>query len=118
MVIDRSRWFPLGNGDSDGLKRVGHMLQRVRSWVGQHPVWSIAIALVAGLLLYKTLSPTPHEYEYVLDTAERGDVNRVVSASGKVRALNTINVGAEVSGQVTEVYVDYNSPVRKGHCSR
>ena len=90
------------------------MLQRVRSWVGQHPVWSIAIALVAGLLLYKSLSPTPHEYEYVLDTAERGDVNRVVSASGKVRALNTINVGAEVSGQVTEVYVDYNSPVRKG----
>ncbi|WP_428632279.1 efflux RND transporter periplasmic adaptor subunit [Sphingopyxis sp.] len=64
--------------------------------------------------LYKILSPAPQEYEYVLDTVERGDVNRVVSASGKVRALNTINVGAEVSGQVTQVFVDYNSPVKKG----
>jgi HlyD family secretion protein len=70
--------------------------------------------LVAGLLLYNILSPASHDYEYVLDTVERGDVNRVVSASGKVRALNTINVGAEVSGQVTQVFVDYNSPVRKG----
>lgn len=90
------------------------MLQRMREWVGRHRFWSIAIALVAGFLLYKILSPAPHEYEYVLDTVERGDVNRVVSASGKVRALNTINVGAEVSGQITQVFVDYNSPVKKG----
>ncbi|MBW8295748.1 efflux RND transporter periplasmic adaptor subunit [Sphingopyxis sp.] len=69
---------------------------------------------MAGLLLYNILSPASRDYEYVLDTVERGDVNRVVSASGKVRALNTINVGAEVSGQVTQVFVDYNSPVRKG----
>lgn len=90
------------------------MLQRLGVWINRHRFWSIAIGLVGAFAFYKILSPAPHEYEYVLDTVERGDVNRVVSASGKVRALNTINVGAEVSGQVTQVFVDYNSPVRKG----
>lgn len=37
-----------------------------------------------------------------------------MSASGKLRALNTINVGSEISGQVTAVYVDFNSPVTAG----
>lgn len=90
------------------------MLQTVRGWAGRHRFWSAVIVLIAAFLLYKTLSPAPRDYEYVLATAERGDVDRVVSASGKVRALNTINVGAEVSGQVTQVFVDYNSPVKKG----
>ncbi len=44
----------------------------------------------------------------------RGEVVRKVSASGKLRALNTIKVGSEVSGQVTRVMVDYNSQVTKG----
>ena len=42
----------------------------------------------------------------------------VVSASGKLRALNTFKIGSEVSGQVTAVYVDFNSPVRAGQVLR
>ena len=45
---------------------------------------------------------------------DRGEVVRRVTASGKLRALNTIKVGAEVSGQITRVFVDFNSPVSKG----
>lgn len=90
------------------------MLQKLRGWIEGHRIWSIVIALVLVAVLYKIFSPTPHDYEYIVETVQRGDVNRVVSASGKVRALNTINVGAEVSGQVTQVTVDYNAPVRKG----
>ncbi len=67
------------------------------------------------LLILKTvLWPSPPDYEYVTEKVERGDVLRKVSASGKLRALNTIKVGAEVSGQVTKVYVDFNSPVKAG----
>ncbi len=66
------------------------------------------------MILWSALSPKPAEYEYVTEAVERGDVVRSVSASGKLRALNTIKVGAEVSGQITDVYVDFNSPVTKG----
>jgi HlyD family secretion protein len=90
------------------------MVQRIRAWVKRHPVWSVLIALLLVFIIYRMLRPTPHDYEYVSEAVARGDVQRVVSASGKVRALNTIKVGAEVSGQITKVYVDFNSPVTAG----
>ncbi|WAC23799.1 efflux RND transporter periplasmic adaptor subunit [Blastomonas sp. SL216] len=90
------------------------MLTKLGSWVKRHKVWSALIALVLLFIVYRIVRPTPHEYEYISETVARGEVQRVVSASGKVRALNTIKVGTEVSGQVTKVYVDFNSPVTAG----
>lgn len=90
------------------------MVQRIRAWMKAHPVWSVLIALLLVFVLYRMLRPTPRNYEYVSEEVTRGEVLRKVSASGKVRALNTIKVGAEVSGQITKVYVDFNSPVTAG----
>ena len=73
------------------------MLQSIKQRIGRYPVWSALIILVAAFVIYKIVTPTPREYEYVSETATRGEVLRKVSASGKVRALNTIKVGAEVS---------------------
>lgn len=90
------------------------MLNTTTSWTKRHPIWSVLIALVLLFILYRALRPTPHDYEYISEAVTRGEVVRKVSASGKVRALNTIKVGAEVSGQITNVYVDFNSRVRAG----
>lgn len=90
------------------------MFETIRAWVKRHRVWSAIIALVLLFILYRMVRPTPHDYEYVSETVTRGEVLRKVSASGKIRALNTIKVGTEVSGQVTKVYVDFNSPVKAG----
>ena len=83
-------------------------------WVRRHPVWTVLIALVLAFIVYKIVTPTKPTYEYVSVPVERGDVSRVVSASGKIRALNTTKVGSEVSGQVAQVFVDYNSRVVAG----
>ena len=45
---------------------------------------------------------------------ERGDIERVVATSGAVRPLVTVEVGSQLSGQVAEIYADFNSPVEKG----
>ena len=90
------------------------MLLGIRGWVRRHPKWSIAIALLAAFVLWSFLKPTPKDYEYVTQAVDKGEVVRRVTASGKLRALNTIKVGAEVSGQITRVFVDFNSPVTKG----
>jgi HlyD family secretion protein len=90
------------------------MLQNIKTRIGQYPVWSAIIILVVAFFLYSVLTPTPRDYEYVSEPVTRGEVLRKVSASGKVRALNTIKVGAEVSGQITKVYVDFNTPVTAG----
>lgn len=83
-------------------------------WIKRHPIISGIIALVTLLTFWALLSSGGRDYEYVSEEANTGDVARVVSASGTLRALNTINVGAEVSGQITSVYVDFNSPVAAG----
>lgn len=90
------------------------MLLGIRGWVRRHPKWSIAIALLAAFVLWSFLRPTPKDYEYATQVVDKGEVVRRVTASGKLRALNTIKVGAEVSGQITRVFVDFNSPVTKG----
>jgi HlyD family secretion protein len=90
------------------------MLGKIGSWIKRHPIWSVIIFIITLLILKPFVMPSPPDYEYVTEKAERGDVLRKVSASGKLRALNTIKVGTEVSGQVTKVYVDFNSPVKAG----
>jgi HlyD family secretion protein len=44
----------------------------------------------------------------------RGTITKSISATGKVDALTTVNVGSQVSGTLSELYVDFNSPVKKG----
>ena len=90
------------------------MFSKIGAWIKHHKFWSALIAIVLLLVVYSILSPTPRDYEYIAEPVARGEVMRKVSASGKVRALNTIKVGTEVSGQITKVYVDFNSPVRAG----
>ncbi len=44
---------------------------------------------------------------------ELGDVKQTVATSGAVRPLITVEVGSQLSGQVAEIFVDFNSPVEK-----
>jgi len=83
-------------------------------WIKRRPIVSGVLALLLILVLYSVLAPRERDYIYATQDVSRGEVVRLVSASGSLRALNTINVGAEISGQITAVYVDFNSPVTQG----
>lgn len=45
---------------------------------------------------------------------ERGDVTALVTATGSINALTTVQVGTQVSGTIATLLVDYNSVVKKG----
>jgi HlyD family secretion protein len=45
---------------------------------------------------------------------ERGDVVADVKAAGTLNALVVVEVGSQISGQVKELYADFNSPVKQG----
>ena len=75
----------------------------------------IALIIVAlGALAYKTLKPKETTPNYLTATAEIGDIENNVMASGKVKALNTVDVGAQVSGEVTRLFVEVGDEVKKG----
>ena len=75
----------------------------------------IALVIIAlGVLAYKTLKPKEVTPNYLTATAEIGDIEHNVMASGKVKALNTVDVGAQVSGEVTRLFVEVGDEVQKG----
>jgi HlyD family secretion protein len=78
----------------------------------------IGLAVVGSLLLLmggcQLLKPKPKVDPYRFAAIERGDVTKTVSASGNVQALVTVQVGSQLSGLVSQVLVDFNSPVSKG----
>jgi HlyD family secretion protein len=45
---------------------------------------------------------------------DRGNIRVAISSTGQLSAISTVVVGSEVSGKVTDVYVDFNDHVRKG----
>ncbi len=49
-----------------------------------------------------------------LGTVERGSIESTVSATGTLGALRTVQVGTQVSGQVSALLVDFNDRVRQG----
>lgn len=54
--------------------------------------------------------------DVVYDTVEvqKGAIRKVVATSGPVRALVTVAIGSQISGQIETLKVDFNSEVKKG----
>ena len=50
----------------------------------------------------------------VIATATRGDIEDVVTAVGNLTPLTSVDVGAQVSGQLTKLYVLIGDDVQKG----
>ncbi|MDD5712199.1 MAG: efflux RND transporter periplasmic adaptor subunit [Smithellaceae bacterium] len=54
------------------------------------------------------------EQKFTTEKVVLGDISSQVTATGTVNAVTTVLVGTQVSGTISKIYVDYNSPVRKG----
>lgn len=75
----------------------------------------IALVLLAIVgVAYYFLKPKPQLPNHITATAERMDIENSVMASGKIEAKDTVDVGAQVSGEVTNLYVDVGDAVKKG----
>ncbi|CAN5309432.1 efflux RND transporter periplasmic adaptor subunit [soil metagenome] len=51
---------------------------------------------------------------YLTAPVTRGRVETVVNSTGTIKAVRSVSIGAFTSGPILAIYVDYNSPVKKG----
>lgn len=74
-----------------------------------------ALALLGwgGHLWYEHRKPPPPP-RFTTQKVERRDIAEEVQSTGKVKPLKEVQIGAQVSGRVVEVAVDFNSSVKKG----
>jgi len=76
----------------------------------------IIVAVVVGsVLLVAVRNGRGHEtVNYRLVTVEHGDLESVVSATGTLDAVTTVQVGTQISGIIDEICADYNDTVKEG----
>jgi HlyD family secretion protein len=72
----------------------------------------IFVGALFGLTLVKNGKKPVQRYK--LEAVSRGDIEAVVTASGTVNAITTVEVGSQVSGRIARMYVDYNAHVKQG----
>ena len=78
--------------------------------------WLIIAIIIAvlGILAYVFMKPKPTPPNYITADAVMGDIETTVMASGKVKAIQSVDVGAQVSGEIVKLHVDVGSQVKKG----
>ncbi|MDR2523871.1 MAG: efflux RND transporter periplasmic adaptor subunit [Synergistaceae bacterium] len=77
----------------------------------------LLLALVlsgGGYGALRFFSPAETRYVYKTQSVTRGAITSSISATGKVNAMEMVEVGTQVSGTIKEMHADFNSPVTKG----
>ena len=84
---------------------------------GKRPIFLAILALAVILAIiggaFFVLRPRPG-LDVVTQPVTQGTLAQSVTATGTVNAQDTVNIGTQVSGTISQLYVDYNSKVKKG----
>ena len=73
----------------------------------------IAIAVIVGaFFFFRSGDKKVTTYETV--ELKKGSINNTVTATGTIEPITKVDVGTQVSGTISHIYVDYNSVVTKG----
>ncbi len=79
------------------------------TWVGLGIVGTLA---VGGSIYW--FSKPPEAVKWRTAPVQKGDIQQRITASGTLSGLIQVTVGSQVSGTISNLYVDYNSQVTKG----
>lgn len=73
-----------------------------------------AVLIAGGSAWWLSQRADASAVQYRTAKIERGPLQATVSASGAVNPVTQVSVGTQVSGQIRELYVDFNSEVKAG----
>lgn len=78
--------------------------------------WAMMVTtlVIIGFLGYYFFKPKPQQPNYITATVSKANIENSVMASGKIEAKNAVDVGAQVSGEVTHLYVEVGDEVQQG----
>ena len=72
---------------------------------------AIAVSALAAL---SGCGKPGNSLKYETAPVTRGDIVQYVTATGTLSAVVSVDVGSQVSGKISALYADFNSPVKKG----
>ena len=90
-------------------------MNKKKNWFLRHKWWLIfVVAAVVAVWGLGTKTAETTKKNFVTMDIKRGDISQTVTATGEIMPVNTVSVGSQVSGTIEEIFVDYNSTVKKG----
>src|SRR5439155_1028511 len=72
------------------------------------------LVIVAAIVAFSARKQRTTASQYFTAQVESGPLRKVVNATGVVQTVVTVQVGSQISGQVEELYADFNSAVKRG----
>lgn len=72
------------------------------------------IVLATAAVLYIASSPKDEARNYKFVKIERGNIESLVSSTGVLNPVVTVQVGSQVSGTIARIFTDFNHKVKKG----
>ncbi len=86
----------------------------MKRWIPRLIVLAVVVAGAAFLIIKKPWAKSTPPITYSTVQVSKGNIAAQVTANGTLSAKGTVEVGAQVSGRITELYADFNDKVTKG----
>jgi HlyD family secretion protein len=74
----------------------------------------VLLAMASGLTYWAIGRNKPSQSSLIKGKIDRGSIRISVNATGTLEAVRTVQVGSQISGQISKLYADYNSVVKQG----
>ena len=75
---------------------------------------AVVVLAIGGLVVRHYLKDNGKTIDFQTAEATTGSISNTVTATGTIQAIQTVEVGTQVSGRVKKLFVDFNSHVKKG----
>jgi len=122
IILVQAAGLPRGSiATGTELKRIipqnrGNINLSVAAFCRHQPkiISRLAFLIVISLAVLTGCKPSGGAVRYETAPASRGKIVEHITASGTLSAVVSVDVGSQVSGKISALYVDFNSPVKKG----
>jgi HlyD family secretion protein len=83
-----------------------------KKWIVGLVILVVCVGAILGYSLLKKGKGT--QVKYRTEVLGKGDIESLVTTSGTLNPVDTVDVGAQVSGKITKLNADFNSKVKFG----
>lgn len=103
--------------EAAGRPELQKTLSRVEGkgmWLRRLIILLVIAGIIGGGLFWRKKNQPPPAARYVTSQVSTGDVLETIQSTGQVKPVTEVQVGAQVSGRITKVLVDFNTQVKAG----
>jgi HlyD family secretion protein len=99
--------------DPEVLKKLGvGQRRKARRWLFRALWVLVLVGIGTGVFVWRARAGQDKAQSWVTAQVEQGDLRETVTATGTLSPLDSVEIGAEVTGRVTKVHVDINEQVK------